>query len=543
MIKKYLIVAGLVFGKFSVHHVYAQTPHIKWFYNTNDASFGQSAAADLDGDGKLEMVFGCYRNDSSVYALNAEDGSLLWKVNTHPKGAEGCNDVAPIIYDVDGDKKPEVIVPSSCNPTTFCFDGKTGAIKWTCPTRGSDSPPTIADLDGDGKPEILHGEFGGYVLCINAEDGSKAWELKVDSNSWIQTAPTIVDLNGDGQLDFVVGTWNFNKKDSIYAYTGNTHKRLWSYPVHDYMYHGSAVADLDNDGKPELVIGSYNDTLYCLNGENGTLDWKYFSAGGYVGAPATIGDVDNDGTCDVVFVGGYKVTALTNKGKLKWSYTIPGYDGAFRGVALSDINNDKFPDVIFGSDKGKVYALNGNDGSLIWMMDLAAHYGNKDFSLDHAPLIADFDGDDSLDVFIVGGHAEYPAFNKDFGRAYMFTAGKGNGPDWLMFQHDIRRQSALSTCAFQTGILDEGNNETAPSIKVFPNPSYGFVSIQYSNPNHQTHTLLIYNSEGKLIQKMDKLSGNEIQFENKGWKKGIYFFQLMNEGGRVGEGKFGVGGN
>lgn len=66
-------------------------------------------------------------------------------------------------------------------------------------------------------------------------------------NSWIQTAPTIVDLNNDGQLDFVVGTWDFNKNDSIYAFDGNTRKRLWSKPVHNWMYHGTAVADFDDD--------------------------------------------------------------------------------------------------------------------------------------------------------------------------------------------------------------------------------------------------------------------------------------------------------
>jgi outer membrane protein assembly factor BamB len=79
--------------------VQAQSPTIKWWFDTKDASFGQSAAGDIDGDGKLEIVFGCYRNDSSIYALNAEDGSLLWKYNAHGSG-EGCNDVAPVIYPV-----------------------------------------------------------------------------------------------------------------------------------------------------------------------------------------------------------------------------------------------------------------------------------------------------------------------------------------------------------------------------------------------------------------------------------------------------------
>ena len=36
----------------------AQTPSIKWWFNLNDASFGQSAAGDIDGDGLYEIVFG-----------------------------------------------------------------------------------------------------------------------------------------------------------------------------------------------------------------------------------------------------------------------------------------------------------------------------------------------------------------------------------------------------------------------------------------------------------------------------------------------------
>jgi hypothetical protein len=56
---------------------YGQVPTISWSYDTYDSSFGQSAAADIDGDGNYEIVFGCYRNDSSIYALNADDGSLL----------------------------------------------------------------------------------------------------------------------------------------------------------------------------------------------------------------------------------------------------------------------------------------------------------------------------------------------------------------------------------------------------------------------------------------------------------------------------------
>lgn len=505
-----------------INNANAQSPTIKWWYDTNDASFGQSAAGDIDGDGLLEIVFGCYRNDSSVYALNADNGTLLWKYNTHGPGVEGCNDVAPVIYDVDNDSLLDVIVPSSCNPITFCFNGQAGSIKWQLNTKGSDSPPTIADVDNDGKPEILHGEFGGYVMCINAENGSQAWEIPVDVNSWIQTAPTIVDLDNNGQLDFVVGTWNFNGLDSIYAFRGDNQALLWSYPVHDYMYHGTAVADLDNDGKPELVVGSYNDTLYCINGENGTTSWKYKATGGYCGSPASIADIDNDGSCDVVFTSAYQVIALSNTGSLKWQYNIPGFEQSFRGVALADINNDAYPDVVFGTTGGKVKALNGNNGSLIWSIDLAAHYGNPDFEFGHAPLVADFDGDDTLDVFIVGGHAEYPAFQNNFGRAYMISAGKGNGPDWLMFQNDIQRQSSL--CTYSPISITE-NAETL-SVSIFPNPVSSEVTLTFEK--NVTRHVEFCNTLGEILFRSTYVT-NELRIDLSDFAKGIYFVNVIDE--------------
>jgi len=518
---------------------HAQQAAIQWWYDVKDASFGQSAAADLDRDGKLEIVFGCYRNDSSVYVLNAEDGSLLWKYNTHPAGAEGCNDVAPVIYDVDGDDSLEVVVPSSCNPTTFCFNGKTGAVKWQTPTRGSDSPPTIADLDNDGKPEILHGEFGGYVICLNAEDGSVAWEIPVDVNSWIQTAPTIVDADGDGQLDFIVGTWNnVNPGDNkVYAFRGDTHTLLWSSPIGDFMYHGSAVADLDHDAKPEIVLGAYNDTLYCLNAEDGSFLWKYRQGQGYyMGAPASIADLDKDGWCEVVFVAWYVVGALSHDGQLLWQYDIPGYGQAFRGVALADISGNDSLDVIFGTDAGKVIALNGHDGSHLWTKDLRAHYGDSLFAFDNAPLVADFNNDDSLDVFIVGGHAEYPAFENDFGRAYLLSAGQGSGPDWLMFQRDIWRQSSL--CDNTIISIPETTVSDPMLMRLFPNPAAGFATLQFQNPSNENHSVSIYNGQGQLIQTYTDITASSLQLNCQYWPKGLYFLQLHKNKARVGSLKF-----
>ncbi|MBK5285431.1 MAG: VCBS repeat-containing protein, partial [Bacteroidia bacterium] len=343
----------------------------------------------------------------------------------------------------------------------------------------------------------------------------------------IQTAPTIVDLDNNGQLDFVVGTWNFNHLDSIYAFRGDNHTRMWSYPVHDYMYHGTAVADFDNDGKRELVIGSYNDTLYCINGENGTTKWKYAGSGGYIGAPASIADINGDGNCEVVFFSAYVVTALSSSGVHLWHYNIPGYEQSFRGAALADINNDAYLDVIFGTDGGKVIALNGNNGTVIWTKDLAAHYGNPDFGFDHAPLVADFDNDDSLEVFIVGGYASYPNFQNDFGRAYMITAGKGVGPDWLMFQHDLHRQSSL--CVDSTNSLNEITESI--SVSVFPNPATNELIIK--NAELRIEKVEIYDVLGQKYNSAFNILNSELTIDVSSLAPGIYFVAVRDEKNNV----------
>jgi outer membrane protein assembly factor BamB len=499
----------------------AQVPQIKWWFDVLDSSFGQSAAGDIDKDGKLEIVFGCYRNDSSIYALNAENGSLLWKYNAKSGNAEGCNDVAIALYDVDNDDTLEVIVPSSCNPKTFCFRGKTGAVQWQTPTAGSDSPPTIADIDNDGKAEILHGGFDGHVLCINSEDGTVGWSKTIFANAWVQTAPTITDLNNDGQPDFVVGTWAFSPDTSkIYAYTAGTQNLLWSKPVADYIYHGTAVADFDHDGKQELVVGDYSGKLYALNGEDGSTKWTY-QASFYIGAPATIADVNLDGRCDIIFCDAYGVGALSDTGSLMWYYTLPDVATAFRGVAVGDINGDNLPDIAFGTSKGKVIVLNGYNGSVIWSLDLAAHIG-KAFDINHAPLIADFDQDGKIDVFVVGGHSDYPNFQTNYGRAYLITAGTGSGPEWLMFQHDVKRQSNLCDAPLALPALADPDDH----IQLYPNPCVQQITIESSLRG----TAEIRNVQGLLLQTISLNKDKEIA-DVSAFTPGIYFIYFKTAAG------------
>jgi len=507
----------------------SQEPEIKWWFDLDDSSFGNAAAADIDKDGFLEIVFGCYRNDGHVYALNAENGTLLWKQDLSGL-AEGCNDVAPIISDVDLDGNLEVIVPASCNPKTFCFDGATGTIEWETSLHGSDSPPTIGDLDNDGKPEILHGNFGGTVSCLNGEDGSLAWELTVDANSWIQTAPVILDVDKDNQLDFVVANWSFGTNHKIFCFKGDNQELIWESDLpQGVMYHGASFADIDGDEKMELAIGSYDGVLYVLNAEDGSLHWSFsFDNPNYIGAPTSIADLDGDDFYEILVFDGSKVAAIEHTGEILWTQLIPYFGQSFRGAAISDINGDQMLDVIFGESNGYLKALEGNTGDFIFNIDLGEHFGNNLFDIDHGPVIADFDLDGVLDIFIVGGFTEYPDFENNFGRAYAISAGgMGGGPDWPMFRRDTARSAHVPIGP----ISSVNNSEDEISVNIMPNPSAGDVHITFQLKRPAQVQINIFDARGKLVSHLyngQKAPGNHHLIWNKKMQAnpGFYICQI-----------------
>jgi outer membrane protein assembly factor BamB len=524
--KKYIFIVFLSAFLFSSLSVFSQTPQISWWYDIKDEAFGQSAMADLDMDGKPEIVFSAYRNDSCVYVLNAENGSLLWKVNIG-----GCNDVAPLIYDVDHDDTLDIVLASSCVPKTFCFNGMTGVEKWQCPTRGSDSPPTVADIDNDGQDEILHGEFQGYVICINAVSGIEEWELDVDGgNSWVQTAPAILDLNGDNQLDFVVGTWSFNDSNKVYAYDGNTRQLLWKNSLpQDYIYHGCSYADLDEDGKPELAIGCYDGSLYVLNGEDGSLYWRYdFPSYTYIGAPTSIADVNNDDSLEII-VFAYDIFAcFSPTGRKIWERQVPNYASSFRGAAIADVNEDDTLDYVFGASDGVVYAHSGASGRLLWTVDLRADHDSSDFDIDHAPVIDDFDNDGDLDVFIVGGKTYYPNIEFDYGRAYAIDLGQGITSDWKMFRHDRYRSGCL--CENDFAAIQDITEDDA-ILKTYPNPATSILNIEFENKRRENLSLSTYNINGELLSL--KNIGNNLfindQINIEAYTRGLYIIRIYGQ--------------
>jgi outer membrane protein assembly factor BamB len=529
--KKFIL--PLLFLLLIFQPVFSQTPSILWHFNTHDASFGNAALGDLDNDGLQEIAFSCYWGDSCIYVLNAENGTLLWKKNMN-----GCNDAAPIIFDVDNDSLPEVILGSSCNPVLTCFNGLDGSIKWQTPFGGTDSPPSIADVDGDGQMEILVGDFEGNLNCFRALTGALMWQVTVDANSAIEASPALVDVNNDTHPDIIVNTWSYGgsgDSTAIYAYDGVTHNLLWENRIpSDVIYHGAAFADVDEDGKPELAITSYDGNVYLLNGENGSIAWQHPTPGQYyIGDPVTIGDLDNDHHLDLVYSGGYgTMEALDRFGGLKWSFMMPMYESSFRGASLADVNNDDTLDVIFACSTGVLYALNGSRGNPLWNINLRTDYGDSSYSLEQGVLISNFQNNDTLDIFVAGGYANYPNIQTDFGRAYAIKVGKGTGPAWTMFQHDYTRSNCVCNPSPNGISVPETNNL---NVTDGPNPFTENIVFNIMLNKSSAVNACVYNMQGQVVKTFSittlGVGNHQYTWEGKDdngndLPAGIYFFRI-----------------
>jgi hypothetical protein len=191
-----------------------------------------------------------------------------------------------------------------------------------------------------------------------------------------------------------------------------------------------------------------------MNGEDGSFLWEHPTPA-YVGSPTSLADLDGDGHLEIALAHHSTLRVVSHTGGLLWTHPTGG--SIFRGAAISDMDRDGTLDVVFGSADGILRVLRGDDGADIASYDLQAHYGDT-FDMDHAPVIADFDGDGRLDVFVVGGHGTSSDPTANHGRAYALAAGAGGGPGWPMFRHDLQHSGTFGLPPFAptlpTGPLD-----------------------------------------------------------------------------------------
>jgi hypothetical protein len=212
-------------------------------------------SADVDGDG-LEDLISLYpvnymaakgTNGSLIYSVEAAEGLFpgIW-------GAYG----KPIVADFNGDGRDELLWCGGYHYGLTTLDAK---VIWYHP--GGASMAGLGDVDGDGNLELgFTGCEGGRGLrCLDAATGSLKWEwpLKSNPHETVYTA----DVDGDGLDEFL-----FAHEKDLYAVNGKAGvpNLVWQAGLPS-VPGCLTLADVDRDGKIEILFIGKDSTLYCLD--------------------------------------------------------------------------------------------------------------------------------------------------------------------------------------------------------------------------------------------------------------------------------------
>ena len=309
-------------------------------------------------------------------------------------------------FDLDHPANGPTLYPDAEHPTGVVITSGTNVVRldgqgtalWTVVQEAPiATPATVADLDGDGSPEIVCSLQTGTIVCLD-DTGETRWQypLKVAAGGFKMI--TAADVSREPGLELLVGY-----DDGWLNCLSAAGKLLWRFFGDRFRVSPVAVGDVDNDGASEIVYGTDNGHVYCLNG-SGRVEWCYYEFAPYGRSGPNLADLDGDGKVEVLIT-------RSNVGNATCLMALDGATGTFlwrtRDVmqgyvsnAIADFENDGTLEVLH-ADKGNWLYCVEADGSERWRTELGGR------GIFWAPAVGDIDGDDQLEV-VVGARGTEP---------------------------------------------------------------------------------------------------------------------------------------
>jgi hypothetical protein len=317
-------------------------------------SFSSLVAADLNHDGKADLVFLSSPVDVSV-CLNNGDGTFQ----------------APVAYYV----------------------------------RYPTSSVTVMDVNGDGNPDLVVVQvYEGVKVLLGNGDGTFSPGPDLYHSSDIASAAVFADLNGDGIPDMAC---SLGSSDAVGVRLGNpdgTFQTTPNYAAGQGAW-GVAVGDFTGTGITDVAVTDVRSgsVIIFLGNGDGTFQAGQTIATGAYPTWIVAGDFNGDHRLDLVVADDLGIQVFLGNG-----------DGTFRAgqtiatgvppVALiaGDFNGDGKLDLVFSDDSGVKLLLGNGDGTF---QAPSLVFATSDYDATHIT-VGDFNGDHRPDLAISDVYTE-----------------------------------------------------------------------------------------------------------------------------------------
>jgi hypothetical protein len=323
---------------------------------TIDASSAgdDKALADILGDGKMDPILG----GPYLYWYEVGAGYARRTIRSNPNPDEFTTDMQ--VGDIDNDGNVDLIIADSGpnNVGTIFWvknprpaDPRVGS-NWVFRTVGTQGAVVhdieVADLDNDGKMDIITSGHG--VTKLWKQNTPTSWTSRTITSFALGGGVFIGDVDGDGLKD-IATPYGWNKNP------GNIISGTWiNYPINGANSEECALADLNGDGKLDLIVCPAHDRgefAWFQQPANPTSSaWTKRVIDSGMGAhKIEITDFNQDGRKDIMMgLELQDISVYINQGGAPPSFTKVQLDTSCgHNARAGDINGDGKVDV-FGCD-------------------------------------------------------------------------------------------------------------------------------------------------------------------------------------------------